>query len=216
MVALVLASAAGHVADLRAVETVSIPPARGLPNYRLVVEGSDASDQDETRRLVIFSAGHRTVVSVEGGLAANQLPANKLHSKFIFRSRSMPDNMVIVFGWTYDTGPAELRVIRLGRVPEQILAEQEFHLDHVQRGANGRSLLIIGKRTFSEMLGNCISTYDPYSVLKLDDMSRGHFHYSLALSKWYNTAHYGGWAGPKSREDLGVNVCRTHARLVRL
>lgn len=218
LAAFILISATAQAAPPRSVETVLIPTGPREPDYRLVIEGSsDASDQDDdTRRLIIIAGKQRTTISVEGGLAAIRNPANGLHSKFVFRSRTMPNNMVIVFGHQFDTGPAEMRIIRLGAVPQQVLAEEEFHLTDIRRGTDGRSLLIIGKHTSSEMIGKCISTYDPYAVFKINDAAKDRFRYSLALSKQYNLAHYGGWAGPKYRKDVGVNICRKPARIARL
>ena len=66
------------------------------------------------------------------------------------------------------------------------------------------------------MGSKCVSTYDPYSVFKLSDPTKGRFQYSLALSEKYNLAYYAGWAGPNAREDIGVNICQKPARMVRL
>jgi hypothetical protein len=213
--AFVLVSATTSAGPIK-IETILLPAGREQPAYRLEVEGVERNDQfDENRRLAVIRDGRRTIVSVEGGLATTRRTGNRLHSKFVYAARPMPSNMVILFGHTFDTGPGAMRIIRLGVTPEQILSENEFDLTDLRKGADGRSLLVIGKHSFSQMSSMCVSSYDPYSVFKLSDGAKGRFQYSLALSKVYNLAHYAGWAGPDSREDIGVNICRKPARLVR-
>ena len=223
-VAVGLLSATAMAAVPHTIETIQISAGRGQAPYRLEVEGQWAGNEmDDARHLAIFSVGGRTIVSVEGGLATTRdsidpdvLARNALHSKFIFSAPPMPSNMVVVFGHTFDTGPAEMRIIRLGPIPEQILSEEEFYFDHARTGADGRSLLVIGKRTVSEMATKCLLTYDPYAVFELKDVAKGRFRYSLDLSKKYNLAHYFGWAGPKSGNGFVVNICRKPAPIVRL
>src|SRR4051812_14945577 len=214
-VVLGLASAIASAAGLHKIETVLIP---ALPGYGLEVEGveRDLQSYDDARRLAIIRDGRRTIIPIEGGLAATPRAGNRLHSKFVYAAKPMPSNMVILSGYTFDTGPGAMRIIRLGATPEQIFSEEHYYLEDVRTGVDGRSLLVIGKRTFPEMANRCISTYDPYSVFKLGDLVKGRFQYSLALSKQYNLAHYAGWAGPVSSEKSFVNICRRPARIVRL
>src|SRR5262249_8427376 len=146
----VLVSAIASAAGLHKIETVLIP---ALPGYRLEVEGveRDVQQHDDARRLAIIRGGRRTIISMEGGLAATPRAGNRVHSKFVYAARPMPSNMVILFGYTFDTGPGAMRIIRLGAVPEQILSEDEYDLADLRIGADGRSLLLIGKRTFGQM-----------------------------------------------------------------
>lgn len=222
-VAFVLVSATTYAAGLSTIERILIPAGQGQPAYRLEVEGLADHQFDDSRRLAITAGGQRKIVSVEGGLVAARdsigpalLARNALRSKFVFTARPMPDDMIIVFGYAFASDPGAMRVIRLGVRPEQVLSEETFVLTDVRKGADAHSLLLIGKRSLSQMGSKCVSTYDPYSVFKLSDPTKGRFQYSLALSEKYNLAHYAGWAGPNAREDIGVNICQKPARMVRL
>src|SRR4051794_27411186 len=90
------------------------------PGYRLVVEASGSNDEENGRRLAIYSPGQRTVVSPEGGLATvrdSMAPAfsakNRLNSKFLFATAPMPDDMIIVFGPAFASDPGAVRILRL-------------------------------------------------------------------------------------------------------
>jgi hypothetical protein len=193
-------------------------------SYLLAVEAVGNSEDDNGRRLTIYRDGKRhTVVSLEGGLATvrESLPSalsakNKIHSKFVFASPSMPDGMIVVFGPAFASDPGALRVMKLSDKanPDQLFSDETFALTDVRRGANG-SLLMIGKRSFSQMSARCLTTYDPYSVFELDTAS-DRFRYSLPMSRRYNLSHYAGWAGRDAREDIGVNICKKPSRIVRL
>jgi len=125
--------------------------------------------------------------------------------------------MIMAFGYAFEPGPGPMRIFRLNATssPEQILSEETFQLTDVRKGASGRSLLVIGRRSFSQRSGECLSTYDPYAVFKVTDEAKGRFEYALALSKEYNLAHYAGWAGPDSDERIPVDICRNRIRIIR-
>jgi hypothetical protein len=210
--------AATHVA---VAQTLSVPPLKGRPGYRLEIQG-DLSSEAGARLVITDPKGASTTIAPAGGLvsvhdAVEGAPPgpNLIQSKYVYASARLPEGMFIVFGRPGDPDPGAIRVVRLGAKPSvtTVLSEDTFLLTAIE--AHGGDVLIVGKRSLSQMFKKCLATYDPYAVFKLTPGEGGRFEYQAAESKAYNIKHYGGWAGDKGREDIAVNTCAKPMRIVK-
>jgi len=183
----------------------------------LTVESQDGAENSP--RLVIAAPGGRaTTISLNGGLAAVSdaistkalADRNTLHSKYLFatdalKDRASGDRLLVVFGAAEDPDPYAIRVLHVaanGRV-QTLYSNEAFELTGIADLNKDGVPELIGRPSWSQMDAKCLSTYDPTAVLRL---SGGQYVDDEKLSKTYNIAHY-VWAGPKSREDIAVNIC---------
>jgi len=217
-VALAASAAAPAPPAWRAVETTH------LGAYTLVVQSNDGAD-DSPRLVVAAPGGKTTVVSLNGGLAlvknaittASLAAQNRLHSSYLYAALALNDGaagdqLVAVFGAAEDPDPFAFRVLRLapdGQVAT-LLSEDAFELTAIAHLDKGAAPELIGRPSWSQMDTKCLSTYDPLAVYRLSD---GRYAYDAALSQAYDVAHY-VWAGPKSREDVAVDICHKPLKLV--
>ncbi|HXQ44968.1 MAG TPA: hypothetical protein VN806_00020 [Caulobacteraceae bacterium] len=187
--------------------------------YTLTVE-SDAGADDSPRLEIAAPGGHTTTLSLSGGLATvkDAMPTkslaalNKLHSKYLYatdalRDRASGDRLVVVFGAAQDPDPYAIRVLHLaanGQV-QTLLSDDAFELTAIADLNKDGVPELIGRPSWSQMDTKCLSTYDPIGVYRL---SGAQYVYDEGLSKTYNLTHRYVWAGPKSREDVAVDICR--------
>jgi hypothetical protein len=186
--------------------------------YTLTVESEDGVDNSP--RLVIAAPGGRTiVVSLNGGLASvkdamstkslaaqNQLHSNYLYASAVLRDRASGDRLVVVFGAPEDPDPWAIRVLALaanGQV-QTLLSDDAFELTAVADLNKDGVPELVGRPSYAQMDNRCVATYDPQAVYRLVG---DRYVYDEALSKTYNLAHRYVWAGPHSREDVGVDLC---------
>jgi hypothetical protein len=218
--ALTAAAAAAATPTWQPVETTHIGA------YTLTVESADGVD-DSPRLTIAAPGGRTTVVSLNGGLAAvkdamstKSLAAqNKLKSKYLYaadalKDRAGGDRLIVAFGAPEDPDPWAIRVLALaanGQV-QTLLSADAFELTAIADLNKDGVAELVGRPSYSQMDTRCIATYDPQAVFRL---SGGKYVYDEALSKTYNLTHRYVWAGPRSREDIGVNLCgRAGAKLV--
>jgi len=205
-------ASAAAAAPRQAVETTHIG------GYVLTVESEDGAD-DSPRLVIAAPGGHTTTLSLNGGLAAvkdamttKSLAAlNTLNSKYLYatdalKDRASGDRLVLVFGAAEDPDPWAIRVLHLaanGQV-QTVFSEDAFELTAIADLNKDGVPELIGRPSYSQMDNRCIATYDPQAVYRL---SGGSYVYDEALSKTYNLTHRYVWAGPHSREDVGVDLC---------
>ena len=136
---------------------------------------------------------------------------NKLHSRYLYASAALKgraggDQLVVVFGAPEDPDPWAIRVLDLaanGHV-RTLFSDDAFELTAIIDLNKDGMPELVGRPSDSQMDNRCIATYDPQAVYRL---SGGQYVYDEALSKTYNLTHHYVWAGPHSREDVGVDVC---------
>jgi hypothetical protein len=192
--------------------------------FTLTVQ-SQADGTDTPRLTIAGPGGATTIVSLSDGLATvkdamtvKSLAArNTLHSQYVFATGALKaagagDRVVVVFGAASDPDPFAIRVLELGANGQvkTLLAEDAFELIAITLPDKSGAPELIGRPSWSQMDTKCLSTYDPQAVYRL---SAGKYVYDEALSKAYALAHY-VWAGPKSREDVAVDLCHKPLRLV--
>jgi hypothetical protein len=186
------------------------------------VESNRSSD--DSPRIHIDWRGHRALtVQPEGGLVrvadavkwARGLPSNRLSSAWVYSpkfSSRAGENFYLMFGWAFASDPGSLRIVRIradGK-PQLVYSDDTFLVDAIAEDTDG--LELAGRRSLSEAMGGCLTTYDPFTVIRLrrDRPPKP----SVALSRKYNLSHGYVWAGPKPREDLRVDSCAKPTRLV--
>ena len=204
----------------KALETVTLSSPPGV-NRRAVIEHALATDDSPRIR---FNPGMASeiIVSPEGGVvsvaeglqSSHRMPPNLLSSRWIYSPSvaGRPDQIAMIFGRAFASEPGSISIIDLlpnGKL-ERVFSDDTFQIDTIE--TRGGSILLIGKRSLTQMLSACTSTYDPFTVFQLD--GSGRFRRSASLSRSYNLSHGYVWAGPKSRDDIHVNVCTKPARLV--
>ena len=117
------------------------------------------------------------------------------------------DRLVIAFSAAEDPDPPGIRVMHLaadGQV-QTLYSDDAFELTAIADLNKDGVPELIGRPSWSQMDNRCVATYDPTAVYRLVG---GRYVYDEALSKTYNLTHRYVWAGPHSREDVGVDVCR--------
>lgn len=212
-----LPAAPPQSANWKAVETTSIHWHKTRSPYTLILES--AGDMDT--RLRIKVPGQRDfILSTWDGITtfSEALLDEKLTSDNLLKStyllmppklkddRGMP--LLFVFGWGRGSSPGSLHILSLDKTghPVVVCSLNEFELMALADLNRDGRFEIVGTHGLSQMMGECYSTYDPYSVYILP-RADGKARRSLALSKKYNLKHYYGWAGPEVREDIRVDLC---------
>jgi hypothetical protein len=203
----------------RNIESFRLKPNDG---DRIVVEQCPHSE--DSPRVRIYRRDRVTTIQPEGGLVSvaeglqgtHGAPANEFRSKWVYAPKGYQRNgrsTIILFGYPFASDPGSLRVVQIPTdgQPELVFSDDTFQINSLQRSTN--SFRLIGHRSFAQMSGKCTATYDPASVVQIG--FDGKAVYSASLSREYNITHGYVWAGPKTREDIGVNICRRPARIMR-
>jgi hypothetical protein len=202
---------------MRAVETITFRWRKGGDPYTFIVE-SPGEDADGARLRIKVPGKRDFVLSLPGGVVTTsdgwldkKLSAeNLLKSDYLYLTPRLKNGegmpMLVVFGWAYGSAPGSLRVLSLDKTgyPVGVFRDANFQLTSLTDLDGDGIAEIIGKHSYSELSGENISTYDPYSVYRLPRAREGKATYSLAMSKRYNLRHYYGWAGRGYREDVLV------------
>jgi hypothetical protein len=185
---------------------------------KLTVE-QDKSNDDSPRLKILGPNGRTTVITLVGGLitaaaALTETPlnrANLLHSKYFYASDALRDpsgdRLLVVFGAAPDSDPSSIRILHFGpngRI-DTLMANDAFALIAVTDLNHDGKPELVGRASLSQFDKPCVTTYDPLAVYR---QSGETYLYDEALSKAYNLSHRYVWAGPTSREDIGVDVCR--------
>lgn len=202
-------------------DATQVTSSAGGHDYFIVESNSDS---DNSPRVRINWRGHTVLrVQPEGGLVrvseaakgSRGLPVNRLKSSWIY-SPDFPgrneEGLYLMFGWAFASDPGSLRVVRIlpDGQPRMIYSDDTFQVETMVADAQGVEL--IGRRSLPEAMGACLTTYDPFTVLRIRrDISPKP---SVALSRNYNLAHGYVWAGPMPRTDIRVDSCANPARIV--
>jgi len=176
----------------------------------------------DTRRVRIVAAdGETWVITLPGGvvtirdglLDASIASDNQLASQYLYltstKAGTASTAILVIFGWAFASDPGGIRLLALDRAgrPEEVFHSDTFELAGLMDFDHDGILELIGKHSLAQVHGKCCETYDPYSVYRMPNGERLHATYSLELSKAYNLAHYYGWEGPRSREDIALVRC---------
>ena len=187
----------------------------GGPTFVLTVE-DDPSSGDTPRLRISRSGVADFVVLPPGGLVStaeglidmDRPPPNLVRSKFVYLTKALRDRsghpFLIVFGHGYASDPYSIRILRLAPsgAPKYALSEDQFEVEEIL-DLDHKGIGLAGRRTLSEVVGDCRKTYDPYAVLRLSPSTQT-FVYSPRLSRSYTLKRLGRWAGPKARDDVTV------------
>lgn len=193
----------------------------GMP-YDILIERTDNFD-----RLRIKVPGHKDFTIIDSTwldnvkevlLDSSLFRMNLGKSKYFYFSPVLRNKCgtpaLIVFGCSYASDPGSIHVIMLDSlgIPSEVFFRGNYQLTGLEDIDNDGLADIIGKDCLSQLWDNdkgevCFSTYDPYSVYKLNRKGKGRAAYNLELSKKYNIEHYYGWAGKDCSEETVVVLC---------
>ena len=197
--------------DWRAIETTRFDWSKSASSQTFILE----TRSDTESRLRIQTPGQADfIVSIPDGLlplndefvTKEVVTDNLLRSSYLYMAPRLRDYanrpMLVVFGAGLGSSPGSLNVIALDQrgLPVIVLSSEEFSLSAIKDlDGDGRSE-IVGLHCLSQELGEDVTTYDPYSVYRLN-LRTGKASFSLALSRAYNLKNY-AWAGPKCSEKI--------------
>jgi hypothetical protein len=199
------------------VEATTFRWRKGGDTYTSVVKSAGQGTEDT--RLLIEVPGRRDfwvslpsgVVTISDGWLDEKLAAgNLLKSNYLYLTNRLKNEegtpMLIVFSAAKASAPGGLRVLSLDKTgyPVEVFSDDNFQLTSLTDLDGDGIAEIVGKHCYSQLSGEDISTYDPYSVYRLPRSRASKATYSLLLSRSYNLKHYYGWAGRDCREDVLV------------
>jgi len=219
------AADAAPVSKWGAMETTHFVWRKGTAPYTFIIEDdrSNVGQGDETspRLKIVGPDGKALVVAAEFGFTttnddpdlAKLVRDNLIHSKYLYVTPKLRnaagEPALIVFGLPGGSDPGALRIVMLDAkgAPRVVLAEDTLDLAGIADLDRDGVPEVIGYRSLSQMFDDCLKTYDPPSVFRFASPARGRLVYAEVLSKRYAEAHGLEWAGPKTREDVGVVTC---------
>ncbi|MGE5682821.1 MAG: hypothetical protein ACM34K_18295 [Bacillota bacterium] len=203
-------------------EKVSIDWLKSGKIYDIILESTDSMD-----RLRIKYPGHKdfTLVDSAGFFTVKEalfdsvlIKSNQIKSKYVYISPELKSRhnypALMVFGYAAASDPGSIHVVMLDSlgIPKEVFYSQTFQLTDIKDLDNDSVAELIGLHCLSQLWGNrfgeeCFSTYDPYSVYKINAKGKVKFTYNLELSKQYNIDHYYGWAGKQCSEETIIVLC---------
>ena len=136
---------------------------------------------------------------------------NLLRSSYLYMSPRLRDRagrpMLVVLGDARASNPGSLTILAVDRKsrPKIVLNFENFELTATEDVDGDGRPEIIGLHSISQALTQQLSTYDPFSVYRLN-LRTDKAVFSLALSRAYNLKRY-AWAGPKGSEKILAVQC---------
>jgi hypothetical protein len=220
-----VASTDGSSPSFQQVETTRFDWLGNGSGFEFIVEegaGAENSESPKQRRLrIVDPSGTEYAFAVPGGIVPihegapdpSSTSDNLIASEYIYLAPSATSAharaVLIVFGWAYGSDPGGILVLALDRArkPTQVFSSDTFEFEAMVDLDHDGVRELVGRHSLPQVYGGCCTTYDPYSVYRLPMVDGQRARYSRGMSKPYTVSKYGGWSGPRTREDVVVVRC---------